>query len=131
MGYNKTSMEVFSSLWDASNEHAMRCPKCGGTLIVLQAEPVEDFENPYVSYETIVECMSCPFQTKAESFTIIGSVKDFDVNQIEIGGWSPSGSRVLSKYEHLIDYDTLKELKKTGELVEFLVVDDHVIQIIG
>ena len=66
-----------------------------------------------------------------ESFTILGSVKDFDADHVEIGSWSPSGSRVLSKYKHLLNFDLLKKLKKSTELVEFLIVDKQAIQVIG
>jgi len=41
------------------------------------------------------------------------------------------GSRVLSHYEHILDYEQLKRLKESAELVEFLIVNDMVIQIIG
>ena len=63
--------------------------------------------------------------------TILGSVKDFDLKEVEIGSWSPTGSRVLSRYEHVLDYDLLKKLKDTGELTEFLVVNKQVVHVIG
>ena len=128
--YNKSKIEIFSKLW-LDDEHNLKCPKCGGQLILIQADPIEDFNNPYTTYETVVECSSCSFHTTAESFTILGSVKDFNVDHVEIAGWSPSGSRFISKYEHFIDYNVLNNLKKTGEIVEFLVVDSYVVQVIG
>ncbi len=128
--YNKTKMEVFSKLW-LGDDHSFRCPECGGQLILIQAEPIENYDNPTTTYETVIECSSCSFHTKAESFTLLGSVKDFDMEYVEITGWSQSGSRFISKYEHLVDYNLLGKLRKTGELVEFLIVDGYVVQVIG
>jgi hypothetical protein len=98
---------------------------------MIQIEPISDTENPYVPYKTVIECVSCSFKLTTESFTILGSVKDFDSHHIEIASWSPSGSRVLSKYEHILSYNLLKELKKSAELVEFLIVNKQVVQVIG
>ena len=53
-----------------------------------------------------------------------GGVKDFDKEYVEIGSWGPSGSRVLSRFKHSISTNLLTELKKTQELVEFLVVNE-------
>ncbi|RLF27892.1 MAG: hypothetical protein DRN05_05000 [Thermoplasmata archaeon] len=117
-------------MWKKTGE-PMICPQCGGSMTIVQIEPVQDIENAYVPYRTVVECNSCSFKVEAESFTILGSIKDFDAEHVEIGSWSPSGSRVLSKYKHILSYDLLKELKKTGELVEFLIVDKQVVQVIG
>jgi hypothetical protein len=58
-------------------------------------------------------------------------VKNFDLKYIEIASWSPSGSRVISRYEHILDYDLLKKLKNSSELKEFLIVNKQVIQVIG
>jgi hypothetical protein len=66
-----------------------------------------------------------------ESFTILGSIKDYDEKYIEIGSWGPSGSRVLSKYRYTISPDLLSQLKKSQELVEFLIVNEHAVQVIG
>jgi len=129
--YDKKEMEIVASIWDKSGDHAMKCPKCDGKMVLIQIEPIPDAENAYVPYDTIIECNSCDFKIRAVSFSILGSVKDFDMDRIEIGSWSPSGSRVLSKYEHILDYDLLKKLKESGELVEFLVVNNQVVQIIG
>ena len=131
MGYNKEDMDIVAEVWDKTGDKTMKCPKCGEKMILIQVEPVYDAENAYIPYDTIIECTSCPFTIKAESFTILGGVKDFDAGHVEIGSWSPSGSRVLSKYEHILDYDLLKQLKESGELVEFLIVDKQVIQVIG
>ena len=87
--------------------------------------------NYVVAYDTIIECTSCDFKIRAESFTILGSVKNFDLKHMEIGSWSPSGSRVLSSYEHILDYDLLKKLKESGELAEFLIVNKQVVHVIG
>lgn len=128
--YNKKNVEVVASIWDKTTE-SMVCPKCGGNMVMIQVEPIHDAENAYVPYDTIIECNSCNYSIRTESFTILGSVKNFDLKNIEIASWSPSGSRVVSNYEHLLDYDLLKKLEKSGELIEFLVVDNRVVQIIG
>ncbi|HEC89367.1 MAG TPA: hypothetical protein ENI44_02160 [Thermoplasmatales archaeon] len=128
--YNKTKMEVFSKLW-IGDDHSFRCPECGGQLIVIQAEPLESYDTPATKYETVIECSSCSYHARAESYTILGSVKDFDMEHIEVSGWSESGSRFVYKYEHLVDYNLLSKLRKTGDIVEFLIVDDYVIQVIG
>lgn len=130
-GYNKKDMEILAGIWDKTGDKSMKCPQCGGKMVLVQVEPIPDAENAYIPYDTIIECTSCDFKIKAESFTILGSVKDFDVKHVEIGSWSPSGSRVLSKYEHILDYELLKHLKESGELVEFLIVNKQVIQVIG
>ena len=109
--------------------YKQKCPKCGKHMIIVQVEPVYDAENAYVPYDTIIECTSCSFKIRAESFTLLGGVKNFDTNQVEIGSWSPSGSRVLSNYEHILDYDLLKELKESRKLVEFLVVNKHIVEV--
>ena len=131
MRYDKGDMEVLAGAWDTTGDKPMRCPKCGKNMIVVQVEPVYDADNAYVPYDTIIECTSCPFKIRAESFTLLGGVKDFNLNHVEIGSWSPSGSRVLSDYEHVLDYDFLKELKESEELVEFLVVNEHIVEVIG
>lgn len=131
MGYKKKDMEILANIWNKTGDKSMICPQCEGKLILVQVEPIPDAENAYIPYDTIIECTSCPFKIRAESFTILGSVKDFDVKNVEIGSWSPSGSRVLSYYEHVLDYDLLKKLKESGELVEFLVVNKQVVQVIG
>ena len=129
--YNKKDMEVVAGIWDKTGKRAMICPQCGSKMVLIQVEPTIDAENAYIPYDTIIECTKCEFKIRAESFTILGSVKSFDSHNIEIASWSPSGSRVISKYEHLLDYDLLKKLKDSGELVEFLVVNKQVVQVIG
>jgi len=124
-------MEIIANIWGNNTDNAMKCPKCGGKMVLIQVEPLEDAENAYIPYDTIIECSSCSFNVRAVSFSILGSVKSFDIRNIEIASWSPSGSRVLSKYEHLLDYEMLKKLKDNGELVEFLVVNNQVVQVIG
>ena len=130
MSYKK-NMKILENIWDKSRGEAMACPQCQGSLTMVQIEPIYDSENPYTPYKTVIECTSCSFKLVTESFAILGSVKNFDSHHAEIGSWSPSGSRVLSKYEHILSYDLLKELEKTGELVEFLVVNKQVVQVIG
>jgi len=131
MVYNKKNMDVIANLWDRTGENSMVCPKCGSKMIMIQLDPVQDYQNPYVAYNSIIECTKCEFEIKTESFTILGSVKSFDLKQIEIASWSPSGSRVISCYEHILDYKILKKLKESGDLIEFLIVNKQVIQIIG
>ncbi len=131
MVYNKKNMDVIANLWDRTGENSMVCPKCGSKMIMIQLDPIQDYQNPYVAYNSIIECTKCEYEIRTESFTILGSVKSFDLKQIEIASWSPSGSRVISCYEHVLDYNILKKLKDSGELIEFLVVNKQVIQIIG
>jgi hypothetical protein len=131
IGYSKKNMEVVSGLWDRSGKKSMQCPECSGKMVIVQLEPLHDSDNPYVPYDSIIECTHCDYKLRAESFTILGSVRNFDVKNIEIGSWSPSGSRVISIYEHILDYDLLKKLKESGELAEFLVVNKQVVQVIG
>ena len=129
--YDKKNLEIVAGIWDKTGEKSMMCPQCGSKMVLVQMEPIRDAEDAYIPYDTIIECTSCSFKIRTESFTILGSIKDFDLNNVEIGSWSPSGSRVLSKYEHLLDYDILKQLKESGELKEFLVVNKYVVQVIG
>jgi len=122
-------MELLAGIWD--RDKSMLCPQCGHNMIIVQLDPIQDAENAYIPYETIIECSSCEFKIRAESFTILGSVKNFDLKNIEIASWSPSGSRVISRYEHVLDYGLLKRLKESAELKEFLIVNKQVIQVIG
>lgn len=130
MGYNKKHMDVVAGLWDKSSKESMICPKCQSKMILIQTEPMYDAHNAYVPYDSIVECTKCNYQVRTESFTILGGVKDFNLKEVEIASWSPSGSRVISRYEHLLDFDLLKKIKKKGELVEFLIINNRVIQVI-
>ena len=129
--YNKKDMELLAGIWDRNSDKSMLCPQCRNKMIIVQLDPIQDAENAYIPYETIIECSSCEFKIRAESFTILGSVKNFDFKTIEIASWSPSGSRVISRYEHVLDYDLLKKLKESAELKEFLIVNKQVIQVIG
>jgi hypothetical protein len=131
MVYNKKNMDIIAKLWDRTGEKSMLCPKCGSKMIMIQLDPIQDYQNPYLAYDTIIECTKCELEIRTESFTILGSVKNFDLKKIEIASWSPSGSRVISCYEHILDYNTLKKLKESGGLKEFLIVNKHVIHIIG
>jgi hypothetical protein len=129
MGHHTTA-RIHAGLWDHKQMGSLICPKCGGELIVVQLDPIEDWQNPYNSYNSVIECINCSFHTKATSFTILGSVNDFTVDTVKISGWSPSGSRIVADYEHILNYELLKEIKTNNELVEFLIVDNHVIQVI-
>ncbi len=130
-GYSKKNMEIVAGLWSVNSKKSMNCPKCDGKMVIIQLEPINDSCNPYIPYDSVIECNKCGYNIKAESFTILGSVKNFDLKNIEIASWSPSGSRVISNYEHVLDYEELKQLKKSTELKEFLLVNNQVIQIIG
>ena len=130
MSYKK-NLKILEGIWRKNRGEAMTCPQCQGSLMMVQIEQIYDTENPYIPYKTVIECTSCSFKLITESFTILGSVKNFDLHHVEIGSWSPSGSRVLSRYEHILSYDLLRELAKNGELVEFLVVNNQVVQVIG
>ena len=131
MKYSKRDMEILADVWDQSSNKSLSCPQCGHKMIIVQVEPIQEAEDAYTPYDTIIECTSCDFKIRAESFSILGSVKNFDLKNIEIASWSPSGSRVISTYEHILDYDLLKKLKETAELKEFLIVNKQVIQVIG
>jgi len=131
MKYNKKEMEFLAKIWDKNNNQILVCPQCKSKMIIVQLEPIQDNENAYVPYDTIIECTNCDFKIRAESFSILGSVKDFDLKHMQIASWSPSGSRVISSYEHILDYELLKKLKESGELKEFLIVNKQVIQVIG
>ncbi|UCF50702.1 MAG: hypothetical protein JSU91_04265 [Thermoplasmatales archaeon] len=129
--YNKKEMEFLARIWDRKNNKILVCPQCKNKMIIIQIEPIQDTENAYIPYDTIIECTNCDFKIRAESFSILGSVKDFDLKYVDIASWSPSGSRVLSRYEHILNYDLLKILKESAELKEFLIVNKQVIQVIG
>jgi hypothetical protein len=131
MKYNKKEMEFLAKIWDKKNNQILVCPQCKSKMIIVQLEPIQDTENAYVPYDTIIECTNCDFKIRAESFSILGSVKDFDLKHIQIASWSPSGSRVVSSYEHILDFELLKKLKDSAELKEFLIVNKQVIQVIG
>lgn len=128
--YNKRDIEILAQIWDKSGK-TLLCPQCNYRMVIVQVEPIHDAENAYIPYDTIIECTSCNFKIRAESFSILGSIKDFDLKHVEIASWSPSGSRVISHYEHVLDYDLLKKLKESAELKEFLIVNKQVIQVIG
>ncbi len=129
--YNKKNVDVIANLWDRTGENSMVCPKCNSKMVMIQLDPIQDYQNPYVAYDSIIECTKCDYKIRTESFTILGCVKSFDLKEIEIASWSPSGSRVISRYEHVLDYNLLKKLKDSGDLKEFLVVNNQVVQVIG
>ena len=129
MSYKKTS--VAEDIWGQTAQQSMTCPQCKGFLCVVQVEPIYGTDDAYTPYRTVVECSTCSFRMVTESFTILGGIKDFDNEYVEIGSWGPSGSRVLSRFKHSINTNLLNELKKSQELVEFLVVNEHVVQVIG
>src|SRR5512136_589913 len=129
MSYKKTS--VAEDIWGQTAQQSMTCPQCKGFLCVVQVKPIYGTDNDYTPYRTVVECSTCSYRMVTESFTILGGIKNFDNEYVEIGSWGPSGSRVLSRFKHSISTNLLDELKKSQELVEFLVVNEHVVQVIG
>lgn len=131
MKYDNKDLDILADIWDEERDKPLVCPHCGHNMVVVQLDPIPDDENAYVPYDTIIECTYCDFKIRAESFSILGCVRSFDSKQIEIASWSPSGSRVVSRYEHMLDLDLLEKLKKSAELKEFLVVNKRVIQVIG
>lgn len=129
MNYKKTT--IAEDIWQQTEQRSMTCPQCKGFLTVVQVEPIYNPFNAYTPYRTVVECSTCSFRLVTESFTILGGIKNFDDKYVEIGSWGPSGSRILSRFEHSISINLLNKLKKSQELVEFLVVNEHVVQVIG
>jgi transcription elongation factor Elf1 len=130
MGYNKTKNKILSRLWDNKSNREFVCPECSGHLIIVQLEPMDDYDNPYTPYKTVVECTNCSFSSHAISYTILGSLQSYDLEHVTLAAWSPSGNRIIKTFDHLLDYDLLKECKSSKELVEFLIVDDYIVQII-
>jgi hypothetical protein len=128
MEYNKRDANILSEAWNENNQH-MNCPKCGKDMIISQINPIYGSDEENISFDTIIECSSCSYKLRSESFKLLGGVKDFDLKKISIGSWSSSGSRTSSDFEHVLDYNTLKQLKESGDLVEFLIVNRHVVKI--
>jgi len=129
MEYNKRDAGIVSEAWKESN-HYMNCPKCGSDMIISQINPMSSSDDNFISFDTIIECSSCSFKLRSKSFKVLGGVKDFDLKKISIGSWTDSGSRTSLDYEHVLDYDILKKLKDTGELAEFLIVNNHVVEVV-
>ncbi len=124
-------INVLRDIWNRDNKRFMVCPKCGGSLTVVQLGPKYKPNSYYTPYETVIECDSCDFKMKVESFTIFGAVRDFDDDVVEISSWSPTGNRIVSSYKNVLDKNLLQKLKESGELVEFLIVDDYAVVVIG
>ena len=129
--YKKTN--IAEDIWkQTSSQHSTTCPQCNkGFLCVVQFEPIYGTDSEYTPYRTIIECSNCSYRKETESFTVLGGIKDFNNEYVEIGSWGPSGSRILSRFKHSISSNLLNELRQSQELVEFLVVNKHVIQVIG
>ena len=124
-------IDILAEVWEDDEDKPLVCPNCGHNMIIVQLDPIQDDEEAYVPYDTIIECTYCDHKIRAESFSILGSVKSYDSKHVELASWSPSGSRVVSRYEHMLDLDLLEKLKKSAELKEFLVVNKKAIQVIG
>jgi len=93
----------------------LKCPECGSFLIV----------NAYL------ECPKCGFKKRVNTFTVYGAVRDYTENTVEIGSWSETGGREINTFHHILSEKLLRELKESQDLVEFLVVDDTIIAVIG
>ncbi|MFH1101129.1 MAG: hypothetical protein V1726_03730 [Methanobacteriota archaeon] len=128
----KKNMDILANIWEKTGDRRpFICPQCGRTLTIVQMEPIFDAENAYTPYKTVIECTCCSFSLETESFTILGGIRDFTGEYIEIASWSPTGSRVLSKYPHQLPSERLQEIKDTDDLVEFLIVNNQAVEIIG
>jgi len=68
---------------------------------------------------------------RVNSYTLYGAVKDYDDKTIEISSWSETGSREINRFYHVLDENLLRKLKESGDLVEFLIVNDIVLLVIG
>ncbi|HDO19279.1 MAG TPA: hypothetical protein ENG74_00975 [Thermoplasmatales archaeon] len=124
-------IDILKSIWKKDAENFMTCPKCGSSLTIVQLGPRVKPGVDRILYETVVECSRCSFNIKTSSFTVYGAVKDFDDETIEIASWSSTGSREVYTFNHHLDKNLLKELKSSGELVEFLIVNGYAIVVIG
>ena len=125
---------VAEDIWGQTAQRSMTCPQCKGFLCVVQVEPIYGTDNDYTPYRTVVECSTCSFRMVTESFTILGGIKDFDNEYIEIGSWGPSGSRALSRsWRHSPSTDLLNEIwKNHRKLCRILsLLTKHVVQAIG
>ena len=75
MRYNKKDMEILTDIWANSSVGTMKCPKCGSKLMLVLVEPIEDLNSTYTPYDTAIECITCSFNIRAESFSILGNGK--------------------------------------------------------
>lgn len=130
MGLHTIHNKIIPDLWDSSQKTTMKCPHCDQELHVESIDEIDSFNTPFIPYETILKCSSCTFESTSQSYALRGSIQDFDLHNITITGWSPSGSRVVSKLDHVMDFSLLKTLQKSEEIVEFLVVDNQVVRCI-
>ncbi|HEC81429.1 MAG TPA: hypothetical protein ENI42_03260 [Thermoplasmatales archaeon] len=124
-------IDVLRDIWNKDNKRFMVCPRCGGSLTVIQLNPVYKPGRTVVYYKTVIECDKCSFNIRVESCTVYGAVRSFNDEEVEISSWSSTGSRTTSVFRHSLDRKLLEELRSTGELVEFLIVDDQVVVVIG
>ena len=75
-------MDILAEVWDQSSNKSLSCPQCGHKMIIVQVEPIQEAEDAYTPYDTVIECTSCDFKIRAESFSILGSVKNFDLKNV-------------------------------------------------
>ena len=130
MGLHTIHNKIIPDLWDNSQKTTMKCPHCDHQLHVESIDEIDTLETPYIPYETILKCSSCTYTSTSQSYALRGSIQDFDLHNITIAGWSPSGSRVVSTLDHSMDFSLLKTLQQSEKIVEFLVVDDQVVRCI-
>ena len=112
-----------------SGKEIMVCPRCGGHLTLVYLPP--RYTGYRAVYDTYLECNKCNFRIRVSSYTVYGAVRDFDEDTIEISTWSEMGSRETRRFYHVLDQALLKKLKEREDLVEFLVVNDTVLVVIG
>jgi predicted RNA-binding Zn-ribbon protein involved in translation (DUF1610 family) len=39
MNYNKKDMKILAGIWDKTGDVSMKCPQCGGKMVLIQIEP--------------------------------------------------------------------------------------------
>ncbi|HEB37468.1 MAG TPA: hypothetical protein ENI14_02260 [Thermoplasmatales archaeon] len=122
-------IDLLKDILGKGREELMVCPKCGAHVTIVQLPPRY---GPYgVVYDTYLECSKCNFRMKVNSYTLYGAVRDYDEKTIEISSWSDMGSREVNRFYHALDESLLKKLKESGDLVEFLIVNDVVLLVVG
>lgn len=122
-------IDLLRDILSRSKEDFMVCPKCGAHITIVHLPPRYGSHGPV--YDTYLECSKCDFKMRVNSYTLYGAVKDYDDKTIEISSWSETGSREINRFYHVLDENLLKKLKESGDLVEFLIVNDIVLLVIG
>ena len=107
----------------------LKCPECGSFLIVIELPP--SYGPHGIIVNAYLECPKCGFKKRVNTFTVYGAVRDYTENTVEIGSWSETGGREINTFHHILSEKLLGELKESQDLVEFLIVDDTIIAVIG